>query len=92
MIVFIRYTDVDIDDFLHSKNRFVTGNGDSVTSREYLDDFIMAFDLKPYDYFTAFFLLLQIAQGRSPTEYIKRTQKFWREMEKIASDYPGSLR
>ena len=60
---------------------FTEANGQELRFLEYLDHAISAFELKPGDYFSAFYVLNCVAGGKGGKEVVGRIQSFWSEME-----------
>ena len=56
-------------------------NGKTIRFREYLESAIQVFDLPPFDFQSAYFLLNGVARGKNGQEIIRRISSFWAEME-----------
>ncbi len=73
---------------LFKKNpKIIASNGQSMPFRDYLDKAIEVFDLKPYDYFTAFFLLSRKAEGADTDLVLGEIQEFWNNIDRKHSNH-----
>jgi hypothetical protein len=68
---------MNAEDMLNATEPFKCANGRIMTGREYLDQFIRAFHLKPCDYYTAHFLLQKLADGADIDTLVEVVKGVW---------------
>ncbi len=69
-----------VEDILNTDSMKIS-NGETVSGKEYLDGAISAFGLNPCDYYTAYWLLVRIANGRKSEPILHEIKSFWEYME-----------
>lgn len=57
-------------------------SGEIVSGKTYLDDAINAFDLMPCDYYSAYKVLLHVANGGKADALVDDIRQFWDFIEK----------
>lgn len=62
------------------KIKFKITTGETLSINKYLDAAIDAFNLKPCDYYTAYYILRKVSEGKSPEEIRKEIYEFWVSM------------
>lgn len=69
-----------VEDILNTKEMKIA-SGEMVSGKEYLDGAIAAFGLKPCDYYTAFNILLRVANGQKADVIVNEIKAFWNSLE-----------
>jgi hypothetical protein len=68
---------------IFSDKRFQAANGEVLNWREYLDAVIKAFNLNPYDYYAAQYVLSKINEGQKGSEVADLINKMWDKVKEI---------
>jgi len=72
--------DLKVEEMLAVKN-IKMSSGEIISGKDYLEGAIIAFDLKPCDYFTAFNLLRLIGNGNNADAIVEDIKAFWQWFE-----------
>lgn len=73
--------EIQLSKLVSNNDEIEISNGKTIAFREYLGGAMEAFELKSCDYYTAYFILRKIAEGKNADEIGKQIKDFWESME-----------